>query len=379
MEEKATMKGKHHKHPPLARPSLGEYGRHEVGILGAKCSVIRDLALALSDSLKLDRSAYIDAEHGEGESRSPFFTELTDKVNFQRIDTAKELDLYSRRILLNDADLIFVNGNHFHAAKQLVVIDPGKYDSVKRKVDRLKNVVGFVLTKDSKEIHDFLLDIDPMYSDLPVLKITEVEAIAALLKKSVLTTPKLNGLILAGGQSRRMGQDKGSIEIHNTNQRRHMVDLVAPFVDDVFLSCRPDQVEQFSQDFNTIPDKMTDMGPFGAIVSAFFHDPNAAWLVLAIDLPNFGEAALTKLIDNRRPTAVATAYISPESGFPEPLASIWEPKSHLHLLQFLQQGYSCPRKVLINSGNTHLIEAENAMFLDNMNTPEDLEKARTKC
>ncbi len=372
------MKGKHHKHPPLARPNLGEYGRCEIGILGTKCSVIRDLACLLSKALKLDRSAYIDAEHGEGESRSPFFTELTDKVNFQRFDTVRQMDIYSRRTLLNDADLIFVNGNHFHAAKQLVIIDPGKYESVQRKVDRLKNVVGFVLTKESSHVHDFLFDIDPAYRDLPVFKITEVDAMAELLKKSVLQTPKLNGLILAGGHSRRMGQDKGSIEIHKTNQRRHMVDMLAPHVDEVFLSCRPDQVEQFNQDFNTIPDKMTDMGPFGAIVSAFFHDPNTAWLVLPIDLPNFGQEALTKLLENRRPSAVATSYISPESGFPEPLASIWEPKSHLHLLQFLQQGYSCPRKVLINSGNTHLIKPGNDKFLDNMNTPEDLEKARGK-
>lgn len=370
------MSGKHHKHPPLAKPKIGEYGRHEIGLLGTKCSVIHNLSIKLSQALDLQRSAYIDAEHGEGESGSAFYSELGDKVNFHRYDVRDKFDIYARRSLLNNADLIFVNGNHFHASKQLVLIDSSKYDSVKRKVERLTNVVGFVLTGELTEVHDFLLEAPLSLQDRPVLHISDIGGIADLLKEAVLVTPKLNGLILAGGMSRRMGQDKGAIELHGTNQRQHMVDLVTPFVDKVFMSCRNDQVEELKSLYDTIPDRLTDMGPFGAIMSAFMSDPDAAWLVLAVDLPNFGRQAITKLVENRLPSAVATSYISPDSGFPEPLASIWEPKSYLHLLQFLNQGYSCPRKVLINSGNTHLIHADSESFLHNMNTPEDLEKYR---
>ncbi|MFT5184990.1 MAG: molybdopterin-guanine dinucleotide biosynthesis protein A [Flavobacteriales bacterium] len=370
------MSGKHHKHPPLAKPSFGEYGRHEIGILGTKCSVIQELSEKLSEVLGLNRSSYIDAEHGEGEASSAFYSELSDKVNFHRFDVRDQFDIYARRPLLNNSDLIFVNGNHFHAFQQLILIDSSKYESVKRKLDRLTNVVGFVLLDDQTEVHDFLLDSDLGYQDLPVLQITDIAAIADLLKQKVMVTPRLNGLILAGGKSRRMGQDKGSIELHGINQRQHMIDLLTPFVDKAFVSCRQDQEADLKPLYNTIPDRLTDMGPFGAIVSAFMTDPDAAWLVLAIDLPNFGQKALEKLVKNRVPAAVATSYISPDSGFPEPLASIWEPKSYLHLLQFLNQGYSCPRKVLINSGDTHLIHADSDAFLHNMNTPEDLENYR---
>ena len=78
------------------------------------------------------------------------------------------------------------------------------------------------------------------------------------------------------------------------------------------------------------------------------------------------------LIKNRNPSAIATAYRSPASGFPEPLVAIWEPKSYPILLQFLAQGYSCPRKVLINSP-VHVIDAPNSDVLMNVNTPDEVD------
>jgi molybdopterin-guanine dinucleotide biosynthesis protein A len=45
------------------------------------------------------------------------------------------------------------------------------------------------------------------------------------------------------------------------------------------------------------------------------------------------------------------------------------------LLAFLSQGYSCPRKVLINSDIT-LLQAPDVNALANINTPEDMEKIK---
>jgi molybdopterin-guanine dinucleotide biosynthesis protein A len=55
---------------------------------------------------------------------------------------------------------------------------------------------------------------------------------------------------------------------------------------------------------------------------------------------------------------------------PEPLITIWEPKSYGTMLSFLAQGYSCPRKVLMNS-DARIITAPNPEKLTNVNTPED--------
>jgi len=57
------------------------------------------------------------------------------------------------------------------------------------------------------------------------------------------------------------------------------------------------------------------------------------------------------------------------------LITIWEPKSYPALLSFLAQGYSCPRKVLINS-EINLLKAPDPEALTNVNTPEELERVK---
>ncbi|MGZ3929785.1 MAG: hypothetical protein ACXVJG_22695, partial [Mucilaginibacter sp.] len=81
------------------------------------------------------------------------------------------------------------------------------------------------------------------------------------------------------------------------------------------------------------------------------------------------------LIEQRKTSAVATAFNSPDNEFPEPLITIWEPKSYPILLAFLAQGYSCPRKALINN-EVNLLKSPNPEALTNVNTPEDLEKVK---
>jgi len=56
------------------------------------------------------------------------------------------------------------------------------------------------------------------------------------------------------------------------------------------------------------------------------------------------------------------------------LVTIWEPRSYPLLLQFMAQGYSCPRKVLLNSP-IELLVTENAQALENVNKPDELQRA----
>jgi molybdopterin-guanine dinucleotide biosynthesis protein A len=80
------------------------------------------------------------------------------------------------------------------------------------------------------------------------------------------------------------------------------------------------------------------------------------------------------LAAQRNPFKLATAYVSANDGFPEPLCAIYEPKSVFRLMQFLAFGYHCPRKVLINS-DTWLLELAETCALDNVNTPAERDTA----
>jgi molybdopterin-guanine dinucleotide biosynthesis protein A len=129
-----------------------------------------------------------------------------------------------------------------------------------------------------------------------------------------------------------------------------------------------------SQNSNEIADKFLNLGPFGGICSAFQKDPNAAWFVLATDVPFVNDEIIQLLLKHRNPSKVATAIKGKNKDFPEPLITIYEPKAYSTLLQYLAQGYSCPRKMLINS-DVEIVEIEDD-FIRNINTLEEFELAK---
>jgi molybdopterin-guanine dinucleotide biosynthesis protein A len=185
----------------------------------------------------------------------------------------------------------------------------------------------------------------------------------------------LNGLVLAGGKSKRMGFDKGSVNWHGIEQRYFMADMLKLFCSEVFISCREEQKGDIDANYNVLPDTFTGLGPYGAILSAFAAQPDSAWLVVACDLPLLDADTISYLIANRDVSKAATTFISPHDGLPEPLITIWEPKSYQALLSFQSQGYTCPRKALIKS-DVNLLQPPDPMALTNVNTPEELDKVK---
>jgi molybdopterin-guanine dinucleotide biosynthesis protein A len=182
---------------------------------------------------------------------------------------------------------------------------------------------------------------------------------------------KLNGLVLSGGKSTRMGSDKGSIAYHNNvPHREYLYKLLQNLCDNVFMSLREDQKEDISGNFNVIEDKNIYRGPFNGLFSAHHHNKDAAWLVLACDLPLMNLEALKQLASCRNPEKLATAFASKENKLPEPLCAIWEPRAFQDAREYLNGESSCPRKFLINSA-TELVFPEDEKVLLNANYEED--------
>ncbi len=381
---------KHQKHAKLTRPNFGNFSRHEWAIIGTPCGNIQQLATQLTARLSAEyKVAYVDADHQSADQeaeqgkdpKSPMAhgaTQVyTDKITHHRFDLDEKLDSYQFRQYFNTQDLVLVNGNHFKAKRQIVIIDPKKEASLAKKLDRLTDIALILLTESGQEIYPFLKE-HLGEQQPPVMQMSEVDSIAQwLLREMKDNQAPLFGLVLAGGKSQRMGRDKGLIDYHGKPQREYAADLLSEVCDQVFLSCRPDQVDDIASNYPLLPDTFNGLGPFGAILSAFREYPDHAWMVIACDLPLLDASTLKQLHDNCNPSKVATAFQSPVNEFPEPLIAIWEPRAYPILLQFLAQGYSCPRKVLINS-EIELIEARKAESLMNVNLPEEVEAAKQK-
>lgn len=360
----------HSKHAKLTKPNFGSFARNEWAFLGAPCDLIKNLVEAVSE-VASEAILYIDESHNKDAEASKLSI-TTKKGGRQDFHKGLVWNKNNNFIQFNEHDFVFVNGNHFKASNQLLILDPRKEESLSRKLNRLTDVKAIITTDQQKEPYGFIADHLKDVEDIPRFDISETKAIWEFIKNDFIV-PELKALVLAGGKSQRMGHDKGSINYHGKGQARHLVDMISLLGIDTHISCRADQADTY-QGLNQVHDNFIGLGPFGAIASAFMQAPNAAWLIVPCDLPLLQGEHIKKLTEKRNPHRFATAFLNSETNFPEPLISIWEPKMYQQLLSFLAQGYSCPRKVLINS-EVELIEVADQAFMMNVNTPEQKETA----
>jgi molybdenum cofactor guanylyltransferase len=187
--------------------------------------------------------------------------------------------------------------------------------------------------------------------------------------------PRLLGLVLAGGSSSRMKRDKAVLEYRGKTQLERTLELARHHVSEVFVSVRSAQTRDPARaSHSLIVDSVPGEGPIVGIRSAFAAQPDAAWLVLACDLPFLSDAALAQLLAQRDPGVSATAFRSVHDGLPEPLCAIWEPSAAPPLAEYQAAGGHCPRKFLIRHG-APLIDPPDPRALDNVNTPEEYSQA----
>ena len=184
-----------------------------------------------------------------------------------------------------------------------------------------------------------------------------------------MSAPALFGLVLAGGRSTRMQRDKAAIAYHGQEtQLESAMKLLAPRVARAFVSVRADQADDpVRSAWPRIVDRGDVEGPIAGISAALATHPDAAWLVLACDLPFLDAATLDALIAGRDLERDATAFRSSHDGLPEPLCAIYEPRARAAIAAHLAGGRNCPRKFLINA-NTRLLDQPNPRALDNVNT-----------
>ncbi|NOR29035.1 MAG: NTP transferase domain-containing protein [Lutibacter sp.] len=363
--------GKHQKHAKLKLRDNDNFAPNEIALVGTKCDVISNLVTKVSKNLTNYKLAYFDASHSKG-------VELNSVQNFTfhhkgsaEISVNSEVNKFNQRVQFSQFDYVFINGNHYQGAKQILILDNDKEASVLKRLEELNNIQFVIkLTEDTK-FFDFLVEKNPQIKNLQCYNINEIDKISKHVENLIKEkTASIQGLVLAGGKSVRMGTDKGALQFYGKNQRDVAIELLEKNNLKTYLSVRSAQEIEIE---NKITDKFVGLGPFGAICSAFQENPDVAWLVIATDLPFVNDEVIQLLLKHRNPSKAATTIKGKDKQFPEPLITIWEPKSYTLLLNYLAQGYSCPRKVLINS-DVEIVEVDDN-FIRNINTPEEFKAA----
>lgn len=175
----------------------------------------------------------------------------------------------------------------------------------------------------------------------------------------------MNALILVGGKSSRMGKDKSRLVYYKKPQYQHVFNLLNKIIskENIYyaVSGKTEKIEG-----KLIKDIYPNLGPFGAVYSAFSKHPSKSWLVLAIDIPYVTTNLLKQLIKERNPLKTATAFKGVSKKHPEPLITIWEPKA----FPLLKKNLDCKNYSLVHLLKNHPIKTiliEDKM-LENVNT-----------
>ena len=189
------------------------------------------------------------------------------------------------------------------------------------------------------------------------------------------------GLVLAGGESRRMGHDKALISIHGKPAFIHAAELLKNFCETVFVSCRENQdlmsnlVEQptwLKEVFDL--QEYADKGPLTGLLSCMAHldiDQNETLaaeipfdglLVLGCDYRNMTEETLGRLVAVGQTQNRICCYQNHITGFIEPLVAYYP-------AEILQQ---IPEFAKENSSLRQFVEAHNPCIL-----PTDIQTLQT--
>lgn len=331
----------------------------EIAVCGhdgeGKTTLLEGITRALAGELSVARAGSTDRAGDRPDLLAPYSLLAADAVLVDgQVPAVK--DAAPARIVLVDRDVAPLQDPTWAQSPPSAIVHPFSEGSV--------------------EEHSVRSLLSQRLGGLPLYALNDVAGVAGFVRAHwKARIPKLRGLVLTGGESRRMGQDKALLRYHGCTQIDYGVGLLGEVCTDVAVSCRAEQSdESHRRRHPVLVDRFLDMGPTSGLLTALASDPDSAWLVLACDLPRVDAGVLRHLVAARNPFRFATAFRG-DDGFPEPLCTLWEPKAYPRLLQFLGMGYTCPRKCLINS-RIELIQAPLPHALDNGNSPHDVERIR---
>ena len=172
---------------------------------------------------------------------------------------------------------------------------------------------------------------------------------------------QFNAVVLAGGKSSRMGQDKALLEIDGESlllrSQRVLAELGAKSV----AVCRNDGADRSIQDI------YPDSGPLGGIHAALMANSTLPTLVIPVDLPLINRADLNELIQ----LGFANQSSSHFSGLYIPIF-IWNPAEILESLTArLEEGKRLSLRSFFESHKRAEVTLKDEKALANANTPQE--------
>ena len=189
------------------------------------------------------------------------------------------------------------------------------------------------------------------------------------------------GIVLAGGQSRRMGADKALLPFATVSMIRRVIDSVRSVTGRVIIVA--DCADHFGSDdmpesVEVAADRYPGTGPLGGLVTGLILAGPGHHIVVACDMPNLRRELLSMLLER---ISGYDATVPEVAGRLEPLCAAYDSccvdrlKIELAAGRLgLQKAVSGLRVVLIPESELRSVDPDLVSFT-NVNTPEEYVRA----
>ncbi|MBS1546367.1 MAG: molybdenum cofactor guanylyltransferase [Bacteroidetes bacterium] len=181
------------------------------------------------------------------------------------------------------------------------------------------------------------------------------------------------GVVLAGGKSTRMGQDKALLEVDGKPLLLHAIERLKPHVRELLVVGDPHKYGRLWPE--VLPDEIPGMGPLGGIITAMGVARFDRLLVLAVDVPGVNDRLLERL--TREMPEEADALVPRHNGDLEPLVAAWHRRCLPALMGRLMKSQLAMHRALedVRTAYLDINPGEDGWPEDlfrNLNSPADL-------
>jgi len=186
--------------------------------------------------------------------------------------------------------------------------------------------------------------------------------------KSEGLPPQPWGLVMAGGDSRRMGTAKADLRRGDgSTWLQHAAGLLDRCCERVCISVRAPRQVEVPEGMDVIVDGFPGLGPAAGLLSAWELFPDRPWVVLATDMPLVTVTLIERLLAARAGPGVVTGFRHLD-GVPEPLCTVWEPAAAERVRSAARTGKVSLSRLMAESV-VNWVPLEDPGQLKSINTP----------
>ena len=194
--------------------------------------------------------------------------------------------------------------------------------------------------------------------------------------------PNITGVILGGGQSRRMGRDKRRLNWEGEPFLDRVCGLMSSLFDEVLVVTAQEDYDCSHLPVRLVTDKIPQKGSLGGLYTGLLEAKNPLIFVVACDMPFLLKESIARLclepISDVLVVKLSTGIQPLHARYSKPCAPVIE--------QMIHEGDLKIQNLVFRTGLTVKI-IEESLFddidpyresFDNINTPADLEFARKR-